>query len=84
MVAERFIHDNLARLSKDSFGAVMTPEFTKQGEEQSSVSPPFASMGGPTAVPICWGHTLRRVLTCGHVPLSLSCYVNSTCPETTN
>jgi len=50
MVAERFIHRNLANLSKDSDSAVMTPEFTKQEEELSSVSPPFVPMGVLMAV----------------------------------
>jgi len=50
MVVERFMDRNLEKLSKDSFGTVMTPEFTKQGEEQSSVSPPFVPMGGLTVV----------------------------------
>jgi len=38
---ETFIQKNLSRLSKDCDSAVMTPGFTQQGEELSSVSPPF-------------------------------------------
>jgi hypothetical protein len=50
LVEERFIQKNLSRLSKDSDSAVMTPEFTEQGEELSSVSPPFVPTGGLAAV----------------------------------
>jgi len=50
LVAKRFIQKNLSRLSKNSDSAVMTPEFTEQGEELSSVSPPFVPTGGLAAV----------------------------------
>ena len=49
-VAETFIQKNLSRLSKNDHSAVMTPGFTQQGEELSSVSPPFTLAVGLVAV----------------------------------
>jgi len=84
MVAERFIYKNLAKLSKDSDSTVMTPEFTKQGEELSCVSPPFVPMGGLMAVLMMVGTYPASSIDLWHVPLLLACYVNSRWPETTN
>ena len=73
-VSEMFIQKNLSRLSKDSDSTVMTPEFTKQGEELSSVSPPFVPIVGlmvvlmmlgtyPTSSPDLWAcPTIARML----------------------